>query len=164
MSRVPGTVSSAAPPNAQSRPPSPRLAVVASITVWTSFGECESLGHVAGRIDDDVVTDHHPGQVRRLIHNAASHAQVWRARELGLVSHHRGDLVSARKRCSENALAGVAGGAEEKDFHNRTSRNAVLEPSTNCLTGARPPRSLLMFSVSKMHVAPDLALVTRCAH
>src|SRR5262249_45420026 len=85
------------------------------------LGECGSLGHVAGRIDDDVVTGHHPGQVRRLIHNATSHAQVWRAQELGLVSHHRGDLVSARKRCSENALASVAGGAEEKDFHNRTS-------------------------------------------
>src|SRR5262249_26246520 len=44
-----------------------------------------------------------------------------RVRKLSLVSHHRGDFVSARKRCSENALAGVAGGAQEKDFHNRTS-------------------------------------------
>src|SRR5262249_36588637 len=67
------------------------------------------------------MTDHPPGQVRRLIHYAARHAQVCRVRKLSLVSHHRGDFVSARKRCSENALAGVAGGAEEKDFHNRTS-------------------------------------------
>jgi hypothetical protein len=29
--------------------------------------------------------------------------------------------MSARKGCSENASAGVAGGAEEKNFHNRTS-------------------------------------------
>ena len=28
------------------------------------LGECGSLGHVAGRIDDDVVTDHRLGQVR----------------------------------------------------------------------------------------------------
>src|SRR5262249_39551484 len=91
------------------------------------LGECGSLGHVAGRIDDDVMTGHHPGQIRRLIDNTASHAKVWRARELGLVSHHRGALVSARERYSENALAGVASGAEEKDFHNRTSRNAVLK-------------------------------------
>src|SRR5262249_53026966 len=87
-----------------------------------------SVGDGAVRIDDDVVTGHHPGQVQRLIHNAASHAQVWRARELGLVSHHRGDLVTARKRCSENALAGVAGGAEEKDFHNRTSKFDLSPP------------------------------------
>ena len=121
MSRVPGTVSSAAPPK---HPEPTTLAEARGGCIdhgLDQFGECGSLGHVAGRIDDDVMTGHHPGQVRRLIHNAASHAQVWRARELGLVSHHRGDLVSARKRCSENPLAGVAGGAEEKDFHDHTS-------------------------------------------
>jgi hypothetical protein len=88
------------------------------------LGEMRRLGHVAGRIDDDVVTDHRPGQVRRFIHAAANHAQVRRARELDLISHHRRDLVRARKYLSENALAGIAGGAEEKDFHNRTSRMA----------------------------------------
>src|SRR5262249_43034609 len=49
MSRVPGTVSSAAPPNAQSRPPSPRLAVVASITVWTSLVNAEASATLISR-------------------------------------------------------------------------------------------------------------------
>src|SRR5215471_6184993 len=121
MSRVPGTVSSAAPAE---HPEPTTLAEARGCCIdhgLDQLGECGSLGHVAGRIDDDVMTGHHLGQVWRLIHNATSHAQVWRTRELCLVSDHRCDFVSTRKRCSENALAGVAGGAEEKDFHNRTS-------------------------------------------
>jgi hypothetical protein len=34
--------------------------------------------------------------------------------------------VRARKRLSEDALAGVAGGAKEKDFHNRISSLITL--------------------------------------
>src|SRR5215471_5168139 len=115
MSRVPGTVSSAAPAE---HPEPTTLAEARGGCIdhgLDQLDECGSLGHVAGRIDDDVMTGHHLGQVRRLIHNAASHAQVWRTRELGLISHHRGDLVRARKRLSEDALAGIAGGTEEKD-------------------------------------------------
>jgi len=86
-----------------------------------------TIRHIAGRIDNDIVPDHHPGQVCRLAHVANSHVQVWRngsvneTEEFRLISHERSHFVSALKRQSEDALAGVASCAKEKDFHDRTS-------------------------------------------
>jgi hypothetical protein len=53
--------------------------------------------------------------------------QVWRngsvneTQEFRLVSYKRGHFVIPLKRQSQNALAAIAGCAEEEDFHNRRS-------------------------------------------
>ena len=127
MMCVPGTVRSAAPPNSQSRPPSPRPHDRRIDHSLHQPSERGTISHIAGRIDNDVVPDHHPSEVCRLAHVTDRHVQVWRngsvneTQELRLVSHEHSDFVSPLKRQSENALAGVASCAKEKDFHDRTS-------------------------------------------
>jgi hypothetical protein len=82
---------------------------------------------MAGCVDDDIVSGHHPGDVYGLADVTNTHVQVWwdgsvhRAQELVLVSYERRHFVSPVKRQTQDAPATIAGCAKKEDLHDRTS-------------------------------------------